>query len=352
MIDYRDIIDNLQTDRIIALMQSLGADNYVDKPDYCIFPTICHHSDPAAASMKLYYYKNSHNFYCYTECGSLSIFNFLKNYYEARNIDYDWFNDVVAVAENCSSLGDTNTLFNAQIYKSERTKYEAQKVRKDLPTFNSGILSVFSKIYPVEWLNDGINRATMDKYNILYSHSQNKIIIPHFNANGALVGIRGRALDDWEVQNVGKYMPVQIEQQWYAHPLSLNLYGLNYNKSNIKDFGICFVFESEKSVMQVEGFNMPNCAVAACGSNLNKYQVDLLMKYCRPREIVICFDQEEERGGDKYFKKLWDIGKRYTNYANISFIYDRQGLLKLKDSPSDNGEATFRKLLERRVKIN
>ena len=76
----------------------------------------------------------------------------------------------------------------------------------------------------------------MDKFNIRYSTTQNKIIIPHYNADGQLVGIRGRALNEWEVENVGKYMPVQIEGKWYSHPLSLNLYGLNFNKEDIKKF--------------------------------------------------------------------------------------------------------------------
>jgi hypothetical protein len=42
---------------------------------------------------------------------------------------------------------------------------------------------------------DGITRAAMDKYNIRFSISQNKIIIPHYNVFGQLVGIRGRALN-------------------------------------------------------------------------------------------------------------------------------------------------------------
>ena len=78
----------------------------------------------------------------------------------------------------------------------------------------------------------------MDKYQILYSPVQNKIIIPHFDVNGRLVGIRGRALDEWEIENIGKYMPVQVEGVWYSHPLSFNLYGLFQNRKNIEERGI------------------------------------------------------------------------------------------------------------------
>ena len=91
-------------------------------------------------------------------------------------------------------------------------------------------MDLFIKEYPVEWLEDGISKEAMDKYDIRFSIPQNKIIIPHYNVYGELVGIRGRALDPYEIEFVGKYMPVQIEGKWYAHPLSMNLYGLNYNK--------------------------------------------------------------------------------------------------------------------------
>ena len=43
--------------------------------------------------------------------------------------------------------------------------------------------------------------------------------------------------------------------------------------------------------------------------------------------------------------------KKYINYANMSFIYDRKGLSKMKDSPSDNGQEIFEQLLKGRVRV-
>jgi hypothetical protein len=184
----------------------------------------------------------------------------------------------------------------------ERSAKE-ERVKK-LPVFNHGAMDTFVTYYAPEWLNDGITKDAMDKFNIKYSISQHKIIIPHYDVDGDLVGIRGRALNEWEIENVGKYMPVRLEQTWYKHPLSMNLYGLYENKENIKKNRICYVFESEKSVMQFESFNMPNCAVAVCGSQFNKFQMQLLLRHCHPEEVVICFDSEEKEGETKYFEKL------------------------------------------------
>ena len=153
------------------------------------------------------------------------------------------------------------------------------------------------------------------------------------------------------MENIGKYMPVQIEGKWYSHPLSLNLYGLNITKDNIRRAGVAYIFEAEKSVLQCDSFSLPNCAAAVCGSKFNKYVLDILIRECHPHEVVICFDQEEEPGSSEYFNKLYQLCSKYTAYCNFSFIYDKEKLLNLKDSPSDRGEETFRRLLEKRVRV-
>ena len=346
--DYAKIIENLNTDAVIHLMTELGADRYDDRGDYIIFPTICHNEDSSEASMKLYFYKNNKVFVCYTSCGGMSIFKFLKHYYEERQIEYDWHQDIYEVVCNCSDFKRKEG-FERTPYKSLRERYKVARKEVQLPEYSKNVLDCFIKHYPPEWLNDGITKEAMDAFDISYSIAHNKIIIPHYDIEGRLVGIRGRALNDWEVENVGKYAPIHIEQTWYKHPLSMNLYGLNVTKKNIRAHSICFLFESEKSVMQAEGFKLPNCSTAVCGSNFNKYQLNILMKTCAPHEIVLCFDKEELPGEDKYFNKLWNICQKYKNYCNFSFIYDREGLLDLKDSPTDKGEETFIKLLGKRV---
>ena len=348
--DYQSIIDNLKVSSVIDLMTKLGADRWKDEGTHLVFPTICHNVDASEASMKLYFYKNTKLFNCYTECGVMSIFKFMKHYYEERGIEYDWVSDIYNVILDCSNFTPGEG-FEARRYESLQSKFGRVKRETVLPEYNEGALGTFVKHHPPEWIRDGISPAAMDKFGICYSISQNKIIIPHRDANGRLVGIRGRALNEWEVENIGKYMPVRLEQTWYKHPLSMNLYGLYENKENIKKTGIVYVFESEKSVLQFESFNMPNCAVAVCGSQFNKYQLNILMKECSPKEIVICFDNEEKPGDDKYFEKLWSICQKYKQYANFSFVYDRLGLLGEKDSPSDRGEEVFTKLLEKRTRV-
>lgn len=348
--EYNDIINQITSESIINLMTKLGAHHYIEKENYIIFPTLCHNINSEEASMKLYYYKNSKLFICYTNCETQNIFTFLKNYYNTRNIEYDWYQDIYSVILDLSNLRNLEG-FSQPVYKSLRAKYENVRKEKQLPEYSKTVLDCFVDIAPVEWIQDGISEQTMKKFGIKYSISQNKIIIPHYDIDNRLIGIRGRALDKWEVENIGKYAPIKIENIWYKHPLSMNLYGLNLTKNNIKKTGICYLVESEKACLQLESFSIPNCGAAVCGSSFNKYQLNILLKECHPLEIIICFDNEEKKGKEDYFFKLYNICKKYNNYCNFSFIYDREGLTKLKDSPTDCGEETFLKLIERRVKV-
>ena len=348
--DYEEIISNLDTESVISLMEKLGADRHSDRGSYVVFPTICHNVDASEASMKLYFYKDTKLFVCYTECGNMSIFKFLRHYYESRQIEYDWYQDIYEVVKDCANFQGVEG-FVVERYKSLHDHFAVRRREKELPEFSPHVLDCFIRSYAQEWLDDGITPAAMDKFDVCYSISQNKIIIPHYDINNRLVGIRGRALNDWEIENIGKYTPLRIEQTWYKHPLSMNLYGLNVTKDAIKQNGICFLFEGEKAVMQMENFSIPNCAAAVCGSNFNKYQLNILMKHCCPNEIVLCFDKEELPGEDRYFNKLYDICKKYGQYCNFSFIYDREGLLNLKESPTDRGEEVFLKLLKKRVRV-
>ena len=86
----------------------------------------------------------------------------------------------------------------------------------------------------------------MDKFKIIFSIGQNKIIIPHFDINGRLIGIRGRALEKKEIEECGKYRPVQIGKTLYTHPLQFNLYGIFEHKNGIQRRKSAIIAEAEK----------------------------------------------------------------------------------------------------------
>lgn len=350
---YKDLLDNLKTEEIIDIVMSLGADRYKIEEDYIVFPTICHNENSENASMKLYYYFRNKKFHCYTSCGeNFNLYGLINRVWKLQGYERN-FSDILKFVLNKTSYIFTEDTFSINRYKSKKQLFNSRKTIQ-LPVQSEDILDIFEKIYPVEWLNENISKEAMDIYNIRYSISRNKIIIPHYNLYSQLVGIRGRALNENEVKEFGKYMPVEIEGKWFAHPLSLNLYGLNLSKDYIKKEKKVCVFEGEKScLIYRDFFPDKNISVAVCGSSFCKTQLDLLMKNCPPEEIIICFDKEYDnynsKEADDYFLKLYNMCKKYNKYTNFSFIFDRKNLLKKKDSPVDRGKEIFLELFKNRV---
>lgn len=358
-IDLKKFQENLTTSQVIQIVRALGADEWDDSKDkYIIFPTICHNEHSSEGSMKLYYYKENKRFHCYTECGdTFNIFELvrrvwtLKNYKEGK---FDFREILDFCLKTCNITDASELRVDDNKYVSQREKYERKQRSAELPIYSKDLLNLFTKYYPPEWLDEHIGTKAMDKFNIRYSISQNKIVIPHYNINGDLIGIRGRALNEEEIELYGKYMPIKLEETFYAHPLSQALYGLNFNKDYMAAAGKVILFEAEKSVLLYETYYENNISAAVCGSNFNKVQLELLLKYVKPTEIIICFDKEYTKAGapdgQKYFQKLWDLCMKYSHYCHISFVFDREQLLKEKDSPIDRGKEVFEKLLSTRIK--
>lgn len=357
-IDLTELQKTITKEQIINLMAALGVDEYDDsKEGHIIFPTICHNEDIDEASMKLYYYHQNKMFHCYTECGdTFNIYELVKRVFTIRNYKNGnfTFREVIDFIMEACNIKEAKAI-SVNKYATIKDRYKKKQHSVELSTYSPALLNLFTKTYPVDWLQEGISKESMDKFDIRYSISQNKIIIPHYNINGELVGIRGRALNKDEIDLYGKYMPVKIENVFYAHPLSQNLYGLNIAQSNISNAKKVILFEGEKSVLLYDTYFDDNIAVAVCGSNFNKVQLQLLLKYCSVEEIIICFDKEYDMAGaldgQKYFQKLWDLCKKYSPYCNMSFVFDREHLLDKKDSPIDKGKDVFLELYKKRIKV-
>lgn len=346
MIDLKELANSLSPHRIIELVEGLGVDRYIEKDDCIIFPTICHNADAHEAKMKLYYYKRNKKFHCYTDCGdNFNIFTLFERRYKLLGIEYDFFRDIVLTIAEGTEINSTKDGFVTE-YHSDFDEYKKENTEVNISNINPSLLNVYTFYATPEWLNDGISEQTMRDYNIKYSIDENKIIIPHYDVDGNLIGIRGRALNEEDIV-VGKYMPVQIEGKIMSHPLGYNVYGLNLVKDNIKRMGMAIVAESEKSCLQYNtmfGLNS-NICVAVCGSSLGAYQFELLLR-AGAEKVLIAFDKEgtswEEQ--EKYYQKLKNFCERYKNKCQTGFIWDSKNLLSLKDSPFDKGKDTFLKL--------
>lgn len=112
----------------------------------------------------------------------------------------------------------------------------------------------------------------------------------------------------------------------------------------------------EKSILLSDSYyGNFSTAVATCGSQLNRFQINLLVKKLGVTEITLAFDKEYDKPyseeGKKYRQKLIDKCKKYQGLATFYYIFDEHGLLNKKDSPIDRGLETFEILFNKRIKI-
>lgn len=351
MLNFEEIKSNLTHEDIIKIIEYFFPDiDYIEKEDCLILPTICHNEDPIEASKKLYYYDNSKLFFCYTECNeSFDIFDLVKKILTNQNLD----NDFSTVIKIISHQIDTNKFFTFEKEEDLFSKYKQQKGKISLPQIDENILNIFPKMYPKTWIEEGITIQSMEKYGIRVCPYKEQIIIPHKDIKGSLIGIRVRNLSPLMVENGNKYMPAKINGVYYNHPLMYNLYGLYENQKAITKTRSVWIFEGEKSCLKCDGwYGDRSIAVASCGDKVNKIQLNLLLQM-EVKEITICYDRMNfnKKSSEEYFKKLYQLCKKYSNFANFYFVFDRKMILDYKSAPVDSGQEIFEKMLGDKIKV-
>lgn len=363
--DKKEIRSKLSLNDIYELLIEWGGE-----PEWTswgiISSTICH-NPPGEGSRKLYYYKNTDLFTCYTGCPekSFDVFELLIKVAAIQwQKDYDLNTAVRYIAikfgiAGYSELIEEDTLIDWKTFDAyDRIQdLEIKDYHAELKPYDINILKNLNyKVRIKPWEDEHITREVIQYNMIGYFPPTAQITIPHFDVNNNFVGLRGRTLVKEDAERYGKYRPMMIGKKQYNHPLGMNLYNLNNSKNNIKLTGLAICFESEKSCLKYQSFfGIDNdISVACCGSNISAYQVQLLLD-AGAKEMVIAFDRQwQEKNDDEYkhwIKNLEKLNDRYKNTLNVSIIYDKNMITGYKDAPIDHDGETFLKLFKERVRL-
>lgn len=361
-LDKDEIKNSLTIDQVFNFMkEELNAEPQLIN-GIIICRTVCHNA--RGGSHKLYYYNNTKLWKCFTECGDepFDIFDLVirakktqgqeLSLLEAVKLIAEFFNIVPKERDGFekarTSLEDWKILKNYEENSSISTKKTIE-----FKNFDEEILKHLPRPIITPWEQEGISREVISARGICYDPVSEGIVIPHYDENGNLIGIRERTLVR-EEEVYGKYRPAIINGKMYSHPLGFALYNLNNSKENIKKFHKAIVFEGEKSTLLYGSyFGMENdISVAVCGSSLISHQVDLLIA-AGAHELVVAFDRQYREIDDEEFikwtKKLTQINDKYSSKIDISFVFDTEYNLGYKDSPIDCGKETFIKLFNERI---
>ena len=365
--DKNKIKENLTIEEVFSLVNELGGEPIMDRSNrFFTSITVCHGGD----SHKLYYYDNTKLFRCYTGCGdtSFDIFELVKKVKQRlENPDYELYQAIQFVAqffnlsneiENFSSPQANNPDWNIlNKYEQIQSKEIIKNPTVEFKKINEQFLKNLPHPRIIPWEEEGISEQVMKNKGIGFEPASQSIMIPHYDIDGNLIGLRGRTLIK-EDEIYGKYKPLFMyingEFTLFNHPLGFNLYNLNNSKENIKRVRKVVVLEGEKSCLKYASYfgeeNDISCAV--CGSNITSVQINLLLSLDID-EIIIAFDKQFKELGDEehktWVKKLEEINKKYSPYCQISFLFDKWDLLVYKDSPIDRGVDIFLELFKKRI---
>ncbi len=364
--DIKAIQEALTREDVIKIATELGSDGYkTGGSGELIFRSICHGSD----SWKLYYYHEPNGeypgrvFHCYTRCSdTFNIFELVIRVRRQQGIILTFPQAVKYVASITNNMFYSNRSGQEYDYRINDWDWinRIKNIKKSnaipqLSEISEHVLEIFCP-YPHElWLEEGISRDSMKKYQISYWGKENKIIIPHRDTNGRLIGVRGRSLNENEVAAGYKYMPITVEGVELKHKLGSNLYGLCQNEEAIRRIGKIVLFESEKSVLLCDTYyHQNNFSVAVCGSNITDTQCRLI-RSLGVNEVMIGFDKEYEdadsRLAEVYGNKLINLANKLTPYFTVYLLWDQENLLERKDSPADKGKEVLEKLMKSKIEI-
>ena len=212
--------------------------------------------------------------------------------------------------------------------KSIKKNMKEEVVEKELPEIPMEELNEYRLIPHALFTRDNISPLTQMIFNIRFDYLYNSIIIPVVDEYNRTVGLKARRVSPKKDES--KY--VYVKQCERSHIL----YGLNHTKKHIMNSDCVYVVESEKGVLQLYSANIKN-AVGIGSHSISRVQAKKLIKLRKP--IVIAFDSDIKI--DKQF--LDKLDSLFPKNIRLGIMVDRKGLMKEKDSPSDNIEV-FREL--------
>ena len=313
-------------------------------------------ANPLEGSPKLIFYPDSHIFMGYTAGRSYDIISLVQTRLALLK-------QPCSFLDACQFIIDTTNINPDSISRIKKDGHvydwsnlerfiRVRKYGNQLSEYNRNIIDTLPPLYPQAWIDEGISEETMDKYQIRYYERCNQTVIPCFDDEARLVGVRVRNWDKDRVEQA-KYMPlVTLDGQCYKFNTNQVFYGINYNKPEIERTGKVIIVESEKAVMKLDTYmGRHNIALGMYGSNLGIQRRNQLLKmgvntvsYVVDNDFIGQDDEffEQWREKIRHFIKLWD------GFCRVEIVWDNLGLLGPKENATDRTKEVWEQLWENR----
>ena len=351
-IDVKKLKKSLSLAHHKQIMQALGIPSYSENSTQIVYYTGDKNIDPYKGSPKLYFYKDTSIYVGMTAGRSYDIISLVQTRLALLK-------QPCSFLDACQFILDTTNINPDSIsrVKKEGHVYDwsnlerfvrVRKYGNQLSEYNRNIIDTLPPLYPQAWIDEGISEETMDKYQIRYYERCNQTVIPCFDDEARLVGVRVRNWDKDRVEQA-KYMPlVTLDGQCYKFNTNQVFYGINYNKPEIERTGKVIIVESEKAVMKLDTYmGRHNIALGMYGSNLGIQRRNQLLKmgvntvsYVVDNDFIGQDDAFFEQWREKiqHFIKLWD------GFCRVEIVWDNLGLLGPKENATDRTKEVWEQL--------
>ena len=351
------LYERMTLDDYEIIMRRLGANKRGDR-----YTTICHNE--FGGGYNLAFIPSTRIFYCHSECCcSYSLLSLIK---KCKNCS-----TYQALKWLCNELGvefnfkEEVKQVNTNIYKWQNTllKYTKNYRQKiELKEIDQSILNYFDSYYHTEWIDYGISKQTLDKYQIKWYNYFNQIVIPCRQEDGKLIGIRVRNMNP----NIDiKYKPLELlDGTEFNFPTNEVFYGENFNRTNIERTRSVILVESEKTVMKFEDWygEENNICLGLYGSVLSNSKLRKLLSWgCNTfyialdsdfTEVTYSNDKNKLTEYEKFEKKVMKIYNKLKPYGKVYVIYNHLGFKDCyKFSITDYEKEQFEQLWKKKEEI-
>lgn len=255
------------------------------------------------------------------------------NFYQAL----DWLCKKLGVEnESFSNCTEEMSVLQEVRRVKRRKKHVESHVSHDI--ISSNVLRQYHPCIVSDWITEGLDPVSQKKYGILDDESANRWLIPVYDENDNLISLKGRTYaPNWEEMGTPKFI--------YYQKLGVNdiLFGLNYNKNSVIEHNEIILFEAEKSVIAADSYGCDWCASLGTNSISKQLKRKILSLKCS--SCVLAFDKDVS--WNDACKEAYKLNK----YMNVYIVFDKQGILTNKQSPTDAGKETWELLYKTKIRV-
>lgn len=270
--------------------------------------------------------KSNQSFYDFSSGIGGNVFTFVKYYNKCSGYE------AVKKLEEYAGVDGTVSFSHSKMAATEACKKyihkNASKKKSKTTILQENHMERYTKDYDKlrVWIDEGISKEVLDKFQVLYDEFSDRIVYPIRNPDGKIVNVGGRTVDpEWKAKNLRKYC------YFYQWGTIETIYGLYEAYESAKKAHEIILFEGCKSVLIANTWGITNVG-ALLTSHLSKAQMKLLASLgCR---VVFALDKDVDITKDRHIKEL-------CRYVNVEYVKDISDALDAKDAPVDKGKEVF-----------